>query len=71
MAEEWRELDFADGKRVVDQPYADQILAATHGSPEGVTFKRAMQMINHLPMRNLLRSVERQVFKEHFRQFGD
>ena len=65
------ELEFADGKRGVDQPFADWILQATGGDPSQVTFKQAMKMVNNRPLKNVLRGIERQVYREHFRIYGD
>jgi len=67
----FRELEFADGKRGVDQPYADWIISATGGNTESVTFKAAMRLINHKLEKDVLRGVERAVYRDHFRQFGD
>lgn len=67
--EEWLELEFADGTRPVDQPYAGWIIEAAGGvdGTKRLTFKQAMKAVNVRPMKNFLRGVERQVYRDHFR----
>jgi hypothetical protein len=68
--EEWRELEFADGKKAVDQPFAGWIVEATGGNTKSVTFEQAMKMVNNQPMKHILQGVERSVYRTHFRDLG-
>jgi hypothetical protein len=46
MSDLGTEIEFADGKRVVDSPFVPSIMQATDGKPERFTFKDAMQLAN-------------------------
>lgn len=60
------EIQFADGKRVVDREYVGPIREATNGAPERFTFKDAMSRIGRVFEKNHLRAVQEQVIRSHF-----
>lgn len=70
MAEEWRELEFADGPKAVDEPFASWILEATNGVTKNITFDAAMKLVNNRPMKGILRDVERSIYRAHFRDIA-
>lgn len=61
------EIEFADGKRVVDDAYAEPINEVTEGSPERFTFSEAMARISDFVERGILRKAQADVIREHFR----
>ena len=64
------EIEFADGKRVVDDVYVEPINEVTEGSPERFTFQQAMDRIGRFVERSFLREAHKNVLSEHFEQWG-
>jgi len=66
-----REVEFADGKFVVDEPIASMIMQATDGKPERFAFKDAMQLATKASGRvsktDLMRAAG---VTDHLRRFG-
>lgn len=64
------EIEFADGKRVVDEAYVEPIHQVTDGAPERFTFERAMKAVTNFVEKDVLRRAQSDAIKEHFRQWG-
>lgn len=64
------EIEFADGKHDVDEPYVDLIHKATDGSPKSVTFQEAMDRLAGVQTRDILRNAQADILREHLRQWG-
>lgn len=64
------EVEFADGKRVVDDVYVEPILKVTNGAPERYPFQRVMDLINGFVEKGILRRAQQDVIREHFNQWG-
>lgn len=61
------EIEFADGKRVVDDIYVEPINEVTDGSPERYPFGEVMRSIGKFVERGVLRKAYTDVIREHFR----
>jgi len=61
------EIQFADGKRMVDDVYVSAINEATEGSPERYPFGDVMKRITKFVERDILRKAQTDVIREHFR----
>jgi hypothetical protein len=64
------EIQFADGKRLVDAIYAGPIRQATDGVPERYTFQQAMDRIGDVFTKRILRSAQERVIRSHFRRWA-
>ena len=64
------EIQFADGKRVVDDAYVAPIHEVTNGEPERYPVQSVMDRVNGFVERSILREAQSNVLKEHFRQWG-
>ena len=61
------EIEFSDGKRVVDDVYVGPINEVTEGSPERFPFSEAMARIGDFVERDILRKAQADAIREHFR----
>jgi hypothetical protein len=66
MGAEGTEIEFADGKFVVDDVYAGPIREATNGDPSRYTFKHAMKLVGPVLGKDVLRRAQSQVISDHF-----
>jgi hypothetical protein len=64
------EIEFADGKRVVDDIYVEPIQQVTDGAPERFAFQWVMDRISKFVEKSILREAQKSVIEEHFRQWG-
>lgn len=67
MAAEGVEIEFSDGKYVVDDVYAGPIQEATNGDPSRFTFKEAMKLVGPVLGKEVLRQAQQTVIRDHFR----
>lgn len=61
------EIEFADGRRVVDDVYVEPINKVTEGLPERYPFKDVMSRLGSFVEKDILRKVQSEVIREHFR----
>jgi len=64
------EIEFSDGKRLIDDPLVGPIKQATDGAPESFTFKDAMKRLNKVNERNFLREARGKIVREHLDTWG-
>lgn len=64
------EIQFADGKRVVDDIYVGPINEATNNQPQRFTFQSVMDRLGPAFEKQYLRKVQRDVIGRHFRTWG-
>lgn len=67
MAAEGVEIEFSDGKFVVDDAYAGPIREATDGDPSRFTFKEAMKLVGPVLGKEVLRRAHSEIIRDHFR----
>lgn len=65
------EMEFSDGKFVVDTPLAAVIRRATDGHPEKFTFRDAQALIGPQMAGDVFRNAISRVKADHLRTFGD
>lgn len=71
MSDLGQEIEFSDGKFVVDAPFVGLISKATDGHPERFTFKDAMQLATKAFGRVTGTDLMKQAgVTEHLRRFG-
>lgn len=64
------EMKFADGTRVVDDPFVGPLNKATDGAPERFTFQEAMDRLNKLNEGNLFAEARSSLIREHVGRYG-
>lgn len=64
------ELQFADGKFVVDDVFVAPIREATRGHPERFPYQSALKMMNGVLSKNFLKGVQGRVTSNHLRIHG-
>lgn len=64
------EVQFLDGKFVVDDVYVGPIKEATNGSPERFPFKDVMKSLGDVFTKDYLRRAQAKVVGDHLRRFG-
>lgn len=60
------EIEFADGKRVVDDAYVEPINEVTEGSPERFLFRDVMSRLGNFVEKDILRKAQAAAIREHF-----
>lgn len=60
------EIEFRDGKTVIDDVYVAPIMEATNGAPERFLRKDALRMIGRFVERDHIRNFQRQFILGHF-----
>jgi hypothetical protein len=60
------EIQFADGKSMIDDIYVAPIMEATNGAPERFLRKEALRMIGRFVERNHIRAFQRDFIRSHF-----
>jgi len=64
------EIDFADGRFVVDRVYVAPINEITDSHPERFTFKDAMKMVGPLLGRQYVRQAFDGMIRDHLSRYG-
>lgn len=64
------EIEFADGKQVVDDVYAPAIAEITKDHPERFPFKDVMSKIGDWFTKDLIRREQRKILGGHLGRFG-
>jgi len=64
------EIQFADGKQVVDDAYAPAISELTSGHPERFPFRDVMDRIGSWFEKDFLRREQRRIVGDHLSRFG-
>lgn len=64
------EIQFADGRQMVDDIYVVPIIEVTDGAPQTVTFDEAMKRLSRFLEDRIVRDAFRDTIRGHLRQWG-
>ena len=64
------EIEFADGRKVVDDVYVEPINQVTDGAPERFTFQTVMGRLGDFVSKDILRQAQKSIISEHMKQWG-
>ena len=64
------EIEFADGKRVVDDVYVAPIQEVTNGEPARYPFQTVMNRISTFVEKSFLREAQKNIVSEHLKKWG-
>jgi len=64
------EIQFLDGKFVVDDVYVGPIKEATNGAPERFPFKDVMKSLGNVFTKGYLRKAQSKIIADHLRIHG-